>query len=123
MKEIYDWVPWFRELARKIAEGGETYLIEKAKQVNWGEDPSLLRYGDEGIDPFSFFYFLASKNTVNELKPVYYSVSRVFEIKSPLPDMGMSDYYIFPSPDARYNNFYNKKILSSICFGVCSGRS
>ena len=57
MKEIYDWVPWFRELARKIAEGGETYLIEKAKQVNWGEDPSLLRYGDEGIDPFSFFYF------------------------------------------------------------------
>ena len=23
--------------------------------------------------------------------------------------MGMSDYYIFPSPDARYNNFYNKK--------------
>ena len=109
MKEIYDWVPWFRELARKIAEGGETYLIEKAKQVNWGEDPSLLRYGDEGIDPFSFFYFLASKNTVNQLKPVYYSVSRVFEIKSPLPDMGISDYYIFPSPDARYNNFYNKK--------------
>ena len=47
MKEIYDWVPWFQELAGKIAEGGEAYLIKKAKQVKWGGDPSLLKYGDE----------------------------------------------------------------------------
>ena len=33
MKEIYGWVPWFGELAGKIAEGGETYLAEAAKRV------------------------------------------------------------------------------------------
>ena len=108
MKEIYDWKRWFRELAKKIAEEGEAYLIEKAEQVEWEGDLSLFQDDDKDIDPFSFFYFLASKNTSNQLKPVYGSVSQVFEIKSPLPDMGIYDYYIFPSPDARYNNFYNK---------------
>ena len=102
MKEIYSWVPWFRELAEKIEEGGEAYLIEKAKLVEWGEDPSLLQYDDRGIDPFSFFYFLASKATTrnkrNEKKIVYSSVHEVFEIESPLPDTGEEDYYIFPTP-------------------------
>ena len=57
MKEIYDWEPWFRELARKIEEGGEAYLIEKAKQVTWGRNPSLLRHDDKGIDPFFILLF------------------------------------------------------------------
>ena len=113
MKEIYSWVPWFRELGRKIEEGGEAYLIEKARQVEWTGDISPLEYGDEGIDPFSFFYFLASKNTRNRLKPVYDSVSHVFGIESLLPDMDIDDYYIFPTPDPRYNNFYNKKNFES----------
>lgn len=99
MKEIYDWVPWFRELTGKIVEGGEADLIERAKQVNWVKDkPALLKFGDEGIDPFSFIYFLASKNTTGQLKPVYNSVSDVFEIQTQLPDMGIDDYYIFPFP-------------------------
>ena len=99
MKEIHDWVPWFRELAEKIAEGGEAYLIEKAKQVDWAnEKPALLEYGDENIDPFSFIYFLASKNTKRQREPVYNSVHKVFEIESPLPDTGIDDCYIFPVP-------------------------
>ena len=99
MKEIHDWVPWFRELAGKIAEGGEAYLIEKAKQVDWvNEKPALLEFGDEGIDPFSFIYFLASKNTTGQRKPVYGSVHKVFEIEIPLPDTGIKGSYIFPSP-------------------------
>ena len=111
MKEIYGWVPWFRELARKIAEGGEAYLIEKArKHVDWGGEPPLLKYGDEGIDPFSFFYFLASKARYKKRrKLVYDSVSSVFEIESLLPDTDIDDYYIFPTPQSRYSNFYNKK--------------
>ena len=113
MKEIYSWVPWFRELGRKIEEGGEAYLIEKARQVEWTGDISLLEYGDEGIDPFSFFYFLASKNTRNRRRPVYDSVSHVFGIESLLPDMGIDDYYIFPTPDPRYNNFYNRENFES----------
>ena len=65
MKEIYGWVPWFGELAGKIAEGGETYLAEAAKKVKWRNDGKvqpLLRYGDENIDPFSFFYSLAQRS-------------------------------------------------------------
>ena len=112
MKEIYSWVTWFRELARKIEEiekGEKADLTEKANKVDWRGKSLVDIYGDEDIDPFSFFYFLASKNTSNQLKPVYDSVSQVFEIKSPLPDMGIYDYYIFPTPRSQYNNFYNKK--------------
>ena len=88
MKEIYDWVPWFRELAKRIEEGGKADLIEKAKAVDWGKDRSLLDYGDENIDPFSFFYFLAQKNTVNQWVSVYGSVNKVFKIAPKPPKMG-----------------------------------
>ncbi len=81
MKEIYAWVPWFQELAGKIAEGGEAGLIERAKRVEWHQDdPALLRFRNENIDPFSFIYTLASKNDKKLLKPVYRSVSKIFDI-------------------------------------------
>ena len=35
VKKFRDWAPWSRELARKIAEGGERYLIDRAKLVAW----------------------------------------------------------------------------------------
>ena len=99
MKEIYSWVPWFQELGKKIETGGETYLIDKAKQVDWkNENPPLLQYGDENIDPFSFFYFLAQKNTSNQRKPVYDSVKDVFGVESSLPEASRDDYYVFPTP-------------------------
>ena len=54
MKETCDWALWSRELARKIADGGEQYLIDRAKLVAWQADDGessrtfrLLRYGDE----------------------------------------------------------------------------
>ena len=40
MKEIYSWVPWFQELARKIANEGEADLAKKVEQVAWGESTS-----------------------------------------------------------------------------------
>jgi len=86
MKEIYAWVPWFRELAEKIAEGGEAYLIEKAKQVAWKEDEEdgkchLLNYGDHNIDPFSFFYTLAGYcKYPDRRKKVLDSISEQFEM-------------------------------------------
>ncbi|MCY4361023.1 MAG: AAA family ATPase [Gammaproteobacteria bacterium] len=98
MKEIYDWVPWFRELAKKIEERGEAYLIEKAKEVDWVKNPSLLNYGDENIDPFSFFYFLAQKNTKKQRVPVYRSVQDVFEISHQLHDADGSEVLGIPTP-------------------------
>ena len=103
MKEIDDWVPWIRELAGNIAKGGEAYLIEKARQVDWiNKKPALLQFGDRGIDPFSFFYFLASKNTPKQGPLVYGSVRDVFKITSPLPNR-----CIFPTPKAFKILFHN----------------
>ena len=98
MKEIYDRVPWFRELAKNIEAGGEAYLNDKAKQVDWGNNPSLLNYGDESIDPFSFIYFLAQKNTRNQREPVYTSIHEIFEISGKLPAPGMEELYNHPTP-------------------------
>ena len=108
MKEIYDWVRWFQELVRRIANEGKPYLNENARKVDWGENLAKLEYGDEGIDPFSFIYFLASKAATNQLKTVYDSVSQEFGIESPLPDPSVDEYYIFPTPQALYNVFYVK---------------
>ena len=94
MKQDYIWEPWFSELARKISEYGEAYLIGKSKEVNWiNDEPALLAYGDENIDPFSFFYFLASKNTRHQRKPVFSSVHEVFEMEVQRPD-----WAIIPTP-------------------------
>ncbi len=94
MKEIYDWVPWFQKLAERIEEGREDFLVEKAMQVEWGGKPSLLQYGAEAINPFSFFYFLAFKNTPKKWRPVYESVSDVFEIERINTDV--DEDYVFP---------------------------
>ena len=87
----YTWVAWFEELTAKIAEGGEGYLIERARNVAWQEDgregvPALLLYGDENIDPFSFLYFLAHKNTRNQYERVFESVHEKFGIGSDFPE-------------------------------------
>ena len=82
----YSWVPWLRELVGKIADNDEGYLVEKAKAVKWkqGEDnapAALLLYGDRGIDPLSFLYFLAQRNTTHQFEPVFQSVHEVFDIR------------------------------------------
>ena len=81
----YSWVAWFEELAGKIAREGEDYLIRRARRVDWRrDDPPLLAYGDENIDPMSFLYFLAQRNTSNQYKPVFESVTEEFQITSVL---------------------------------------
>ena len=83
----YTWVAWFEELAAKIAENGKSYLVERAKAVDWGRDKDdvpLLNYGDENIDPMSFLYFLAQKNTTYQYTSIFGSVHEVFEITSEL---------------------------------------
>jgi len=100
MKEIYDWVPWFQELAQKIDEGSESDLAEKAKRVAWKKDDTeisgLLQYGDENIDPFSFFYTLSSLSKGKETrKRVYSSVSREFGLSQKI-ELDSDDSFIFP---------------------------
>ncbi len=83
MSDIPVWVSWFHDLANKIDEVGETGLIERVKQVDWRkDDPAILRYGDESIDPFSFLYFLAHTFDTQRKEIVKESVSKVFGIEN-----------------------------------------
>ena len=84
----YTWVAWFDELATKIAENDERYLADKANDVDWKKDKKkvpLLNYKDENIDPMSFLYCLAQKNTKNQYKRVFGSVHKEFDIASVFP--------------------------------------
>ena len=82
MKEIYAWVPWFKELAQIVADGGKDSLVKRAKEVQWtsdGQDPPLLRHGDDNIDPFSFFYYLAGRSdTAENRRRIYPSIDEFF---------------------------------------------
>ena len=98
MKELHSWAPWFRALSRKIAGGGEDYLIEKAKAVDWKNPPPLLNGPDRRIDPFSFLYTLAFKNTTKKRPVVYPSVDETFGVESVLPDPNEPDFFVFPTP-------------------------
>ena len=79
--ELFAWVPWFRELAEKIKDGGEQFLSDRAAKVQWKtkDTPPLLSHGPENIDPFSFFYYLAAKSgSATARKVVYPSLDEQF---------------------------------------------
>ena len=100
----YSWVPWMRELVTKIAEGGESYLVKKAKAVSWKpqnmdnknmDNIDFLEHGDENIDPLSFLYTLARKGgDDSRLHPEMMSVHEVFAIESEYPENG----FFIPRP-------------------------
>ena len=63
---LYDWVPFFKEIAGKLAEVGRKpqrerdELIEQMARRVFDENHRIFSYPP--IDPFSFIYTLASKN-------------------------------------------------------------
>ena len=82
----YSWVPWFRELVRGIADGGEADLVEKARAVDWQvDDPTILRYGDDNVDPFSFLYSLTSQLGNEKFMRRLRSVGEVFAMETVSP--------------------------------------
>ena len=85
----YTWADWLGALATTIAENGERYLAERARAVNWlkdEDDVPLLAYGDENIDPMSFLYFLAQRNTTHQFDGIFRSVHQVFDIGVDFPE-------------------------------------
>ena len=99
MKELYAWVPWFNGLAKRISNGGERELTERAAQVKWGESaqtPPLLRYGPEMVDPFSFIYSLASRcrSRTNRVR-IIQSTAAVFDLDHEFPS-SLDDAFYFP---------------------------
>ena len=108
MKELFDWIPWFEELAVKVGEVRREGLVERAKEVDWaGGRCAVLAQGDEKADPLTFFYHLASiAKGPEKRKTVYASVAKEFGIESDL-DYGFSDSFIFPQGDPRNVEFHD----------------
>ena len=99
----YSWVPWFRELARNIADGGRERFVEKARDVDWlTEDPPLLRHGDDDVDPLSFFCTLASRRNPADFLQRLRNAGAAFGTKAPAPGRPP----IIPISDPRFIGFH-----------------
>ena len=94
MKEMFDWVPWFKELAKRIADGGQQYLNDRAGAVDWrGASP----FADaDVIDPLLFITAVANEGGNTESRDrVFASLAEVFEIH-PLQSAESPDVWHFP---------------------------
>ena len=100
MKELFQWVPWFGELAKKVAEGRQKGLVDRAKDVDWaGLKCAVLEQGEDMADPLTFFYQLASiaGGKAEKREAVFTSVAEVFGVQSDL-DHGFDSGFILPTP-------------------------
>ncbi|MCY4559738.1 MAG: AAA family ATPase [Chloroflexi bacterium] len=94
MKEMFDWVPWFNELASKIAGGGRKYLDDRAKEVNWQGGSPLTNV--DVLNPLLFITVVANESQKAESRErVFASLAEVFEIR-PLQTAVSRDVWHFP---------------------------
>ena len=110
MKEFFQWVPWFDELAKKVREYRREGLVERVKKVDWPEKMTVavLADGENRADPLTFFYHLASiaGGKAEKRMVVYKSVADVFGIESSI-DYSNDECFYFPIPPGftvRFNN-------------------
>ena len=110
MSEIFAWVPWFQELAKKIAEGGPDYLVRHAREIPWkadGTEANLLKHGSENIDPFSFFYVLASTNKWDSVRRrVHSAVSDLFGLAT---DVNFDNGFYYPTPPPNAKLLFHRR--------------
>ncbi len=111
MKETYAWVPYFNELARKVADGGERDLIDAAKRIAWkqeGPQSPLLNYGDQNVDPFSFFYTVAANSPAAvSRKRMYKTITGIYNMESELP-VDSDEAFVFPTPPKINTLFHSR---------------
>jgi len=93
--KYYDWVPFFKDLCQKIleissSENRDYKLYLKALEI-FAETDAIIKF--QYIDPFSFIYALAQKNTINQLNPYYSRTISAFGLTASVP----TDL-IFPTP-------------------------
>lgn len=105
--KLYDWVGFFTSISKAIDIIGQDKinrnekLKEKAKVV-FGETHPI--YANKEIDPLSFIYSLAQKNTVNQKTDIYQAVINAFDLKIKLP----TDWY-FPTPTPNTKSLFYAK--------------
>jgi hypothetical protein len=92
---LYDWIPFFKEIGKKLYEIGQlpdrNEVLKKISIECFGSDSQINKY--EEIDPFSFIYFLAQRNTKNQKTNVYTKVRIALNIQQEIP----TDW-IYPTP-------------------------
>lgn len=103
----YDWVPFFRAICKKITEladdaaNKETRLLEIARNT-FQPKHAILQYPT--IDPFSYIYALAQRNTKNQRTDTFSKAKNAFGLAEPIP----TDY-VFPTPTPNtLSLFYSK---------------
>ena len=61
------WVPWFRELAIKINENDQEFLVQHIQAVDWSEAEDtggMAKYGDRYIDRLAEFMAYAVNDPI-----------------------------------------------------------
>lgn len=105
--KLYDWVDFFLSLCKAIdligsdKEKRNILLKEKAKHV-FGETHPI--YTNPEVDPLSFVYTLAQKNTKNQRVVSFQNCIDAFSLDINLP----TDWY-FPTPTPQTKSLYYKK--------------
>jgi len=104
MKGIYASVQWFQELAKEVVDGTPKQLATRAQNVKWregGRRMPLLKYRDENIDAFSFFYSICRNcNDQRNTKRIVDSISQEFNLQTQHPTRPCDVFY-FPDKDKR----------------------
>ncbi len=111
MKGIYASVQWLQELAKEVVDGTPEQLATRAKKVKWRKGRGympLLKYRDENIDPFSFFYSICRNcDGPENTERVVDSISQEFDLQTQHP-VRPRDVFYFPDNDKRNVLFHAK---------------
>ena len=64
---MYDWMPFFKELAEKVKGIGDSSPLREEAKTIFGEDFPLIKWP---MDPFTFIYVIASRKSDGNLNDV-----------------------------------------------------
>ncbi len=92
----YDWVPFFRAIGQKIYDVSQDQASREQKLQMLAHGTFAAGhtiFNQQTIDPFSYIYALAQRNTVNQRAAIFSNAKQAFGIAENIP----TDYN-FPTP-------------------------
>lgn len=104
----YDWVPFFKKICREIKQisnkPNRDFLLFQKAQATFNSTDAILKF--DYVDPFSYLYALAQRNTPNQFDSYFTRAKNAWGIEVEIP----TDY-IFPTPQPNsLSLFYNTGI-------------
>ena len=80
MKEMFTWIPWFSELAEKIAEADQESLNTRASRIEWGVESPFS--SADPVEPLGLAALLARYSKGSPRRDTFLSVGRAFELRN-----------------------------------------